>query len=229
MFAICNREFKSLFKSIRSIIIIVAIFGVTLGAAKLISKYQDILTQIGLTESPYATGLTFIILIAGPLFVSALSHNVINDELKSRTIRFIATKTTRDNIILGKFLGTLFFWIACILVSVLLLIPFAKTFYLSEFIQSIIFITYFIGLFILLSIVIPKPAITSFLGIAVSIAFTILGVWSTASDNIFLKIFGYITPYYYFNQDNTSFTYLVIAFPIIFLLVSLITFRKKDL
>jgi len=41
MFTICFREFKDLFKSIRSIIVILIIFGVTLGVAKILSQFGD--------------------------------------------------------------------------------------------------------------------------------------------------------------------------------------------
>lgn len=229
MFAICLREFRSLFKSIKSLIVIAIIFGVTLGAAKLVSAFQSQLQQIGMGNSPYATGLLVIIILASPLFVSALSHNMINEELRSRTIRFIATKTSRENIILGKFLGTLFFWIACLIVALLLITPFSKTFHFFELLQCITFVAYFIGLSILLSTVISRPGVTSFLGMTLSIALTALGLWSIASDNIFLKIYSYITPYFYYSQDNKIYTYLVLIFPIIFLGISLIIIRKRDL
>jgi len=218
-----------MFKSIRSFIIIGAIFGVTVGSAKLVSNFQTQLGKLGVNDSPYAAGLLIIILLASPLFVSTLSHNVINEEVKTRTIRFIATKTSREKIILGKFLGILFFWFTCIFVASLLLIPFSKTFHYLELLQSVIFVTYFIGLCIALSTIISKPGITSFLSMALSIALTFLGLWSMISDNIYLKIYSYITPYYYFNQENEYLTLIVIIFPAIFLLFSLIIFRKKDL
>jgi len=229
MFAICFREFKSLFKSIKSLIIISIIFGVTLGTAKLVSTFQSQLQELGMGDSSYATGLLIVIILVSPLFVSTLSHNTVNEELSSRTIRFIATKTSRRNIILGKFLGILSFWTVCLIVALLLITPFSGEFHLSEFIQSVIFITYFIGLSIMLSTIIPRPGITGFLGLVLSIGLTVLGLWSIGSDNILLKIYSYITPYFFYSQDNEFYTYLVLVFPIIFLGISLITIRKKDL
>lgn len=75
MLAVCFREFKSLFKSIRSLIIIGVIFGVTLGAAKLVSSFQRQLQELGLGDSAYATGLLILILIASPSLYP-LSHTV---------------------------------------------------------------------------------------------------------------------------------------------------------
>lgn len=229
MFAVCLREFKSLFKSIRSLIIIGVIIGVTLGAAKLVSSFQSQLQQLGLGDSPYATGLLILTLLASPLFVSTLTHNTINEELKTRTIRFIATKTSRANIVIGKFLGNLFFWIVCLFVALLLITPFSKAFHISDLMQSIVFVSYFIGLSLLLSTLIPKPGVTGFVGMAIAVIIPILGLWSIASENIYLKIYSYITPYYFYSQDKDVYIYIVLIFPIIFLAISLIIIRKRDL
>jgi ABC-2 type transport system permease protein len=69
-----------------------------------------------MNDSPYATGLLIIILLASPLFIFVLIHNAIYEDYRSRTIRFIATKTSRENIIFGS----LFFWIVCLTITVIL-------------------------------------------------------------------------------------------------------------
>ncbi|MCP3029501.1 ABC transporter permease [Halobacillus sp. A5] len=229
MITISLKEFTSLFKSIRSIIIISIIFGVTLGSAKLINTFQAELAQFDLGSSAYAAGLMLIIIIASPLFVSSLSHNVINEELKSRTIRFIATKISRNRIIAGKFLGILLFWSLCLFVALLLTIPFSKTFPISEFFQSIVFISYFVGLTILLSTLIHKPSLSILTGIALALVFPILGLWSVFSDNFFLKVFSYLTPYLYFSKEQELYSFFVLIFPVIFLVISLMIMRKRDL
>lgn len=228
MLAICLREFKSLFKSVRSIIIIFFIFGVTLGVAKIISKYQIQLESLGIGNDAYSGGLFIILFIGGPLFVTSLSHNVINRELYSRTIRFLATKTSRENIVLGKFLGTILFWSVCTFISLLLIIPFSNHFYFSEFIQSIIFISYFVGFTILLSTLIDKPALTMFLGITLSFIFPVLGVWSLNSHKLIITLFSYITPYFYYGEEQSFYPYFVTIFTLIFLSLSLFFIRKKD-
>jgi ABC-2 type transport system permease protein len=90
-------------------------------------------------------------------------------------------------------------------------------------------VSYFIGLTILLSTVISRPGITGFLGIVLSIAVTIIGLWSIGSKNLLLKIFSYITPYFFYSQDNENYTYLVLIFPILFLGLSLMILRRRDL
>jgi ABC-2 type transport system permease protein len=229
MITIALREFKKLFRSIRSIIIIFLIFLVTLETAKLINKFPLVLQVLNLGDHAYSVGLMVLIVLASPLFVSILSHNVINEELKSRTIRFIATKTSRDNIILGKFLGTLLFWGICVFVALILIIPFAKEFYFRLFLHSIIYISYFLGLTILLSTTIPNPMLTTFINLILSIVMPILGLWSMGSDNIFLKLYSYITPYFFYSQDKEPYYYFVLLFTIIFLGLSLTIMRKRDL
>ncbi|MGB7998707.1 MAG: ABC transporter permease subunit [Anaerobacillus sp.] len=228
MLTISLREFRSLFKSVRSIIIILFIFGVTLGAARLISQFNMEMKEAGLSGNAYMGGLVLIILTFGPLFVTSLSHQVVNGEVHSRTIRFLATKTSRENIVLGKFLGTAMYWIVCILIASLLVIPFAKAFFIVEFVQAIIFVLYFIGLTTLLSTSIQKPSMTMFLGIVISIAMPVLGTWGTFSNNVFLKVFSYLTPYFYYFQEETWTAYFVIGFPILFLLGSLLMIRRRD-
>ncbi|UYO35876.1 ABC transporter permease [Bacillus zhangzhouensis] len=229
MFAIGLNEFKALFKSIRSILIIIVIIGITTGTAKILSQFSDQLKSFGLGDNAYVGGLMVLLFIAAPLFVTSLAHNAINKEVYSRTVRFLVTKTSRNSIIVGKFLGNLLFWIVCLTISLILIIPFANTFYFLELIQCIVFISYFLGLTLLLSTVISNPSITMFLGITLSIVLPVIGMISIGSNNIFIKIISYITPYYYFTQEQTVLTYIVILFPILFLILSLMLFRKRDL
>ncbi len=163
MFAIGFKEFKNLFKSFKSLVVISIILGVTLGSAKLISIFQSQLHQLGMNDSPYATGLLIIILLASPLFIFALSHNAINEEYRSRTIRFIATKTSRENIIFGIFRD--FILLDCLFNNSC---NFINLFFWSFLFFRINTINHLCVLFyrltILLSTVISRPGITGFLG-----------------------------------------------------------------
>lgn len=229
MLAVAYREFKNLIKSVKSLIVIAIIFGITVGFASLIRFFQEQFQELNLGTNEYATGVLILILLASPLFIFTLSHNIINEELKSRTIRFIATKTSRNQIVLGKFLGVLLFWIVCLTAAFLLIIPYSKAFHFLELLQTIIFVSYYIGLNILFSISISKPGVTAFLGMILSIAIPIIGVWSIGSEKVFLKIYSYITPYFYYSQTNDSYIYIVVIFPILFLVLSIILIRKRDL
>ncbi|RDW16169.1 ABC transporter permease [Oceanobacillus chungangensis] len=229
MFAITIKEFTSLFKSTRSIIIIIFLFGVTAGSAKLISQFETQLRDLGLGDNAFVGGLMILLFLAGPLFVTSISHSIVNKEIDSRTIRFLATKTSRDNIILGKFLGNILFWIICLITALLLIIPFSEAFYFSEFFQSIIFVSYFVGLTIFLSTIIGNPSLTMFLGITISIVLPILGIWGMFSENLIIKFISYLTPYFYYTHENTYYTYFVAIFTFMYLILSLIVFRRRDL
>ncbi|MDP9726516.1 ABC-2 type transport system permease protein [Priestia aryabhattai] len=228
MNTICLREFKSLFKSLRSVIIILIIVGVTVGAASFLSNFKGDLSGLGL-DNVYVAGLLLLNLIVGPLFVTSLSHDIINKESQSRTIRFLLPKTSRDKIVIGKFMGISLFWFFCFLISILLIVPFSKGFYFKELIQAIIFITYFTSLTLLLSSIINQPRMSMFVGIVCSIVIPVIGLWSSVShSNVFINIVGYLTPYFYFTNENHYLIYVVPGFTLLFLLLSLIIFRKKD-
>lgn len=224
MFAITLREFKSLFQSIRAILIIVVLFGVTTGSAKLVSQFKGQLSDLGLGNNAYIIGLMLLLFLAAPLFVTSISHSSV-----SKTIRFLATKTSRENIIFGKFLGNVSFWVLCLTVSLILIVPFSKSFHFVDLIQSIIFVSYFIGLSLFLSTVVNSSSMTMFVGIFISIALPIIGMWSLISKNVIVDTLSYLTPYYYYTQENTAYTYLVLIHIAVFVLTTLIIFKRRDL
>ncbi|KQS45294.1 ABC transporter permease [Exiguobacterium sp. Leaf196] len=229
MFAITLREFKSLFQSIRAILIIVVLFGVTTGSAKLVSQFKEQLSDLGLGNNAYIIGLMLLLFLAAPLFVTSISHSSVNKEIESKTIRFLATKTSRENIIFGKFLGNVSFWVLCLTVAFILIVPFSKSFHFVDLIQSIIFVSYFIGLSLFLSTVVNNSSMTMFVGIFISIALPVIGMWSLISKNVIVDTLSYLTPYYYYTQENTAYTYLVLIHIAVFVLTTLIIFKRRDL
>lgn len=230
MLTICLHEFRNLFKSIRSVIILVLMLSVTLGTASLLERFQQEIQEMGL-GGIYMAGLFVLFMIAGPLFVVSLSHDIINKEIHSRTTRFLVTKLSREKIIIGKFLGVFLFWFSTLMISVLLLIPFSKTFYYVELLDLIIFVSYFIALVLFLSTAITKPGLTMFIGIVLSLVLPVLGIWSILSpDNIVLKIINFATPYYYLGEEGGWLVYLMLPLLTVFLVVaSLLIFKRRDL
>ncbi|MGR5880892.1 hypothetical protein ACT7DC_01275 [Bacillus cereus] len=65
MFGISLREFKSLFKSIKSMIFICIMFGVTLLIANFLKGFESNLAEVGL-KNIYTGGLLGLILVLGP-------------------------------------------------------------------------------------------------------------------------------------------------------------------
>lgn len=229
MLAITLREFKSLFQSIRAIIIIIVLFGVTVESAKLVSQFKRELSGLGLGDNAYVIGLMLLLFLAAPLFVTSISHSSVNKEMESKTIRFLATKTSRENIIFGKFLGNISFWVLCLSIALLLIVPFSKSFYFVDLIQSIVFVSYFIGLSLFLSTVVSNSSLTMFAGIVLSIALPVIGMWSLLSKNVAIDTISYLTPYFYYTHANTSYTYFVLIHTVVFVMLSLIIFKRRDL
>lgn len=227
MLAITLRVFKDLFKSVKSILLIIFILAVTLTVAFILNKYNVKNETIGIGNDIYATGLMVLIYLFSPFFVSSLSHDIVNREIDSKTIRFLATKTSRENIILGKFFGIFLFWCVCIFITVLTIVPFSRSFQISSFLESILFVTYFIGFTLFLSTLIQKTTTSMFVGIISSFSFTIVGIWSIFSENVILKSISYLTPYSYVYKGE--FLFMIPLLSLVFVLGSIILIRKKDL
>lgn len=205
MFAISKREFLSLFKGIKSIIIIAVLLLTSYYSAKL---SKNVIGQVELTNyqanNIHTAGILILIIMLGLLFVMSLSHDTINREKHERTMRFLVTRTSRTEILLGKFLGIWFFWFLCMSISFIIITIFAEMIDMFIFIQVVCLLTYYIALTILLSVVLPKPNYTMFAGILLGLAFPSFGFWVTLTDNIWIQWVKYITPYYYLSRDDYS-------------------------
>ncbi|MEW9110749.1 ABC transporter permease subunit [Cytobacillus gottheilii] len=228
MFVISKREFFSLFKSIKSIIII----AILLATAYYSSKFSNALTNLvdfTADEMNYVhtIGLLSLLLLFGQLFVLGLSHDCINRETHERTMRFLVTRTSRLSILFGKFLGIVLFWTVCVTISFLIISIFARQFDFFSFFQVMSLLIYQISLTILLSTIIPKPGITMFLGILLGIAFPIFGMWITFTSNEWVSWLKYVTPFYYLEHDN--YLFLIINLLAAFLLfISAAIFTRRE-
>ncbi|MGG1487186.1 hypothetical protein ABEI56_24515 [Peribacillus castrilensis] len=228
MYIIGKREFISLFKGIKSVIIVMMLLATSFYSA----KFSDLLTSgIELTareaENIHTVGLLILILFFGQLFVMGLSHDSLNRETHERTIRFLVTRTSRTSIILGKFLGIWLFWLICLTTSFLLTSVFSQKIDVFIFTQTMSLLTYQIGLTILLSVLIPKPGFTMFLGIMVGLAFPIIGLWVSFTSNVWVSWIKYITPYYYLIREDYTFLVIVILAGIMLVIANLI-FKRRE-
>ncbi|GAB6256816.1 ABC transporter permease [Peribacillus sp. NPDC055009] len=228
MYIIGKREFISLFKGIKSIIIVMMLLATSYYSA----KFSDLLTSgIELTareaENIHTVGLLILILFFGQLFVMGLSHDSLNRETHERTIRFLVTRTSRTSIILGKFLGIWLFWLICLTTSFLLTSVFSQKIDVFIFTQTMSLLTYQIGLTILLSVLIPKPGFTMFLGIMVGLAFPIIGLWVSFTSNVWVSWMKFITPYYYLIREDYTFLVIVILAGIMLVIANLI-FKRRE-
>lgn len=228
MYTIGKREFISLFKGIKSIMIIAILLVTSYYSA----KFSNLLVSgIDLTareaENIYTVGLLTLLLLFGQLFVMGLSHDTMNRETHERTIRFLVTRTSRSSIVLGKFFGIWLFWFVCLTVSFLLISIFAKKIDVFIFLQIMSLLTYQIALTILFSVLIPKPGFTMFLGIVMGLTFPILGFWLSFTSNVWVSWMKFITPFYYLDRDDYTFWVIVLLAGIMLGIANLI-FKRRE-
>lgn len=226
MGAICKREFISLIKSIRAILIVIFIVAMSIAGARLSSQ---IVEQVGVEggENPYVAGMNLALLFFGFFFVFSLSHDVINREIHERTVRFLVTKTSRKKILYGKLLGVMLFWLCCLFISNVFIAVYARSFDLQNFLQSMSFVFYAVTLAFLLSIAIPNPRLTIFVGIFLAIMIPILSIWSMFSKAWYITWLKYLTPYYYLLDSQFKFL-IILLFGIAMTFVAGLLFERRD-
>lgn len=228
MYTLAKREFINLFKGIKSIIVVVILLITSYYSA----KFSNLLMSgIELTakeaENIHTFGLLGLMLLFGQLFVTGLSHDSINRETHERTIRFLVTRTSRTSIIIGKFIGIWMFWLICLIISFLVTSIYSLKIDVFIFSQTMSLLTYQIALTILLSVVIPKPSYTMFLGVVVGLAFPIFGFLFTFTSNVWVSWLKFFTPYYYLERDDYTF-FIIILFAGIMLSIANIIFKRRD-
>ena len=228
MYTIGKKEFTGLFKSIISLVIIAILLATSYYSA----KFSDLLgTFAELSSSEmkdvHTTGLLFILLAFGQLFVMGLSHDTINRELHERTMRFLVTRTSRSSIVLGKFLGIWLFWLICVVISFALISIFALKFNFFIFSQTMSLLTFQIALAVFLSVVIPKPSYTMFIGAIGGILIPVFGIWVVFTNNSWVGWLKFVSPYYYLINDDYSFLVIVVLAGIL-LMASIALFQRRE-
>lgn len=221
MWAICIQEFKSLFKTWKSIFVIILFLIVSFLSGKFFSNHQTLLMNND--DVPvFVSSIRALVLFLGTLFVMALSHDCVNKEIEHQTMRLLVTKCSRDAIIFGKFLGIFFFWGVCLLISLSIVSLYANQFYIMELIKLLSFLSFIIAIAILLSSFVHRPNHTMFFGMLIGLFIPIIGIWSLFDARI--SILKYIFPYYYI-MKNGLYNFVPLLFS--FLIVSLVSLYMK--
>ena len=209
MIAIAKHEFWQLFKSVKSILVIV----ILLGASYFVSKNgAELLALIDGREGDkevYYSGLALILLLFGPLFTFALSHDVINREVSNKTIRFLLTRTSHANILIGKLLGVLSFWFVCLACCYVVIIIYAKHVELYLFLQMMLLLLFSVSLAFLLSVIVTKPFMSMFISVVLGLALPVVSLLLVSTEK-WWGLFGYITPYQYLQNDDWKIIFMVL-------------------
>lgn len=235
MWSIAKHESIQLLKSVKSILVLLFLLGSAYAGVSVSETLKGFLEMpnqgdLSISENEamiYSIGLSFVILIFGPLFAFILSHDAMNREIEQRTMRFIVTKIERKKIVLGKVIGHLLFWFIILTVSHLLILILSGYFSFYALSQSASFLAVFVSLAMLLSMIIKKPILSSFISILLGIAIPIVSLWAMFSDKWYIAIFKYASPYYYLENDTMLFL-INFAFAAIYVLLAIYLFRKRD-
>lgn len=227
MFSIAFQEFKQLLLSFKALVIVLVIAGSAFFVSDVINNLGDDL-QKSLGSEGATLGVAINVFIFGFVFIAALSHDTINREISSKTIRFLVTKTSRTKIILGKYLGILSFWVICMFLSYSLVAFSSNTLPIRSLVDSLLFISVVISFYMFISTVFVKTNVSLFIGIISSIFVPILSVVAIYSDKIWIKPLKYITPY---NYSILGGYYILMNVVLTFLLLiaTITIFERKDL
>jgi len=231
MIHILKQEFIDSFKSIRSILIILFITFISYQSATYIQNnptLNEMIASGGEEASTYTAAIVIIILMFGFLFVFATSHDLINSEVELKTMRLLVTKVSRPQIMLGKFLGTLTFWIVIVSISFAVISIISGAWFPKDYFQSLIFLFYIVSFVLLISTVIPKTKLTMFLGIILGITLPFIGLASTASDSWYLMPFKYLLPYNYL-EGVAGMMFIPLVIGAGYVILSILFMQRRDL
>ncbi|WP_297988300.1 ABC transporter permease [Anoxybacillus sp.] len=224
MWAICIQEFKSLFKTWKSMLVIILFLSISFLSGKFFSNHQTLLMNNG--DVPvFVSSIRALVLFLGTLFVMALSHDCVNKEIEHQTMRLLVTKCSRDAIIFGKFLGIFLFWGVCLLISFSIVSLYSNEFYIMELIKLLSFLSFVIAIAILLSSFVHRPNHTMFLGILVGLLIPIIGIWSLFDARI--SMLKYMFPYYYM-MENGLYIFVPLLFSFLIVLLVILYMRGRD-
>lgn len=226
MWGICTQEFKSLFRTWKSISVIILFLLVSFLSGKFFSSNEALFINNNEDIPIFVSSIRAIVLFFGVLFVMALSHDCMNKEIEYQTIRLLVTKCARFEIVFGKFFGILFFWIVCLFISFCIVCFFARQFYILEFVKLLSFLSYVIAVAILLSTFVNRPSYTMFLGVVIGLLFPIIGVWSLFDYKI--SMLKYIFPYYYI-VEGSWYTIVPLLYSFLFISITILRLRGRDL
>ncbi|EPY03645.1 hypothetical protein PAALTS15_27866 [Paenibacillus alvei TS-15] len=226
MYAIAKREFLTLFKSFKSVAIVLLFCIVAFSISNFVKNNPGLM--FGEESNPYVSGIRFLVTVLGFLFVLTLSHDTINREVESQTIRFVVTKVPKTSIVFGKYLGILLFWAVCLACSFIVIFLSIGQLYVLEYIRLIVFISFAVGVNMLLSTIIPKGSYSIFASLLCGLLLPAAGMWSVFTENQASQLIKYATPYYYLIESNWK-SYFPFVISILFVYVAIFIFRRKDL
>lgn len=143
-----KEEFLSTVKSTRTIIIISIFVLFSYSMSKYIIGVSASVTS-GMSAA--YSSIRLLVFLMGYLFVSILSHSTLNKEIETGSIKFVASKISRNQIILGKLAGIFLFWLICLTSSFVVISLMTRQLDISALIVLLITIFYYISVCVCVS------------------------------------------------------------------------------
>lgn len=227
MVALWVREFTYLCKGIKAVVLLTLFVGFTYMIASL-GDYLPFLMSDTKSSSSLSGGLRFLILFFGFIFVTMVSHDTINKEIETQTIRFLVTKSSRFSIVLGKFLGILSFWILVTTCSYIPAVIKAQHIDFYDYIKLIQYLCVMVSVTILLSSVIKKPFYSLLFGLCFGVVYPVVGMVSMIKDGFFWDQVRYISLFNYI-QDASGGLYVPFIASAVMVILSIVVFQRRDL
>lgn len=227
MLAIWIRELSYLCKGIKSVVLLTLFVGFTYMIASL-SDFLPFLMQDTESSSSLSGGLRFLILFFGFIFVAMVSHDTINKEIDTQTIRFLVTKTSRVSIVLGKFLGILSFWILVTTLSYIPAVVKAQHIDFHDYIKLIQYLCVMVGVTVFLSSVVVKPFYSLLFGLCFGVVYPVLGMVSMIKEGLVWEQIKYISLFNYIT-DTSGGLYIPFLASALLVILSIIVFQRRDL
>ncbi|MGP8330366.1 MAG: ABC transporter permease, partial [Methanosarcinaceae archaeon] len=139
------------------------------------------------------------LLLLGPVFVIALSHDVVSREIETGTIRLIIPKIQRSSFIIGKFIGLNILFsliIGIVFMIIYLYVAISTQTYTPTYpVASWLLLTLYFGCFVGLSLIISSVAENSSTALVVSFgALVFLMVCGTGFE---FELIKYLSPAWY--------------------------------
>ncbi|WP_281882978.1 ABC transporter permease [Paenibacillus sp. YYML68] len=228
MLGIVIKEYTSLIKGIKSMLLAAFITLISIWAARFITSNALFQSEVGSAESTALAGLSFILVAFGALFVYILSHDIINRDIELQRIRLLVTKTSRRNIVLGKFLAVWLFWLSITTITFVIVSIMTKTFLIQELLLLWVFLAFHTSVVVLVSTLIVNHAYTVMTSLILGIAMPIAGVWSMFNTTAVAQVVRYGLPYY-FMSDNHGWLMIAVLEALLMLVVAVKVLERKEL
>ncbi|SFF29867.1 ABC-2 type transport system permease protein [Paenibacillus algorifonticola] len=228
MFGIVLKEYLGLIKGVKSFLVILFVTSVSIWAAQYASSSTFLTEASGDSQGTELAGLSFIFILFGALFIYILSHDIVNRDIELQRIRLLITKTSRKNVIVGKFISVFSFWASVTLITFVCISISTQTFYIAPLILLWVFIAFHSGVAIMMSTIITKHSYTVLISLIGGLVIPGVGIWSLFNKSVIAKVLNYALPYY-IAMDDYRFIALTVVEVAIMLIISIIVFERKEL